>query len=132
MSGGIEFLIASAVLVAREEGLEFVSLSASPLATSASSGDSAASRLLDRLAAVLEPAYGFRSLAAFKHKFQPECPPLLMVVPDRMALPAIGMALLRAYLPDAAPKHLVALAGSHLAHRPGRAGRRAARLRTPG
>ena len=44
--------------------------------------------------------YGFRSLLSFKAKFQPEYRPLFMAYPDSGALPAIGNAIGRAYLPD--------------------------------
>ena len=66
---------------------------------------------LDRLGASLEPYYGFRSLHAFvevpaRHE------PLYLVFPDEAALPRIGLALSRAYLPDAGVRELVALARS--------------------
>jgi lysylphosphatidylglycerol synthetase-like protein (DUF2156 family) len=44
--------------------------------------------------------YGFGSLLAFKAKFQPEYRPLHLCYPDPAALPAIGLAVARAYLPD--------------------------------
>jgi phosphatidylglycerol lysyltransferase len=44
--------------------------------------------------------YGFSSLLVFKQKFKPEFRPLLMAYPDPLALPAIGLALARAYLPS--------------------------------
>lgn len=37
----------------------------------------------------LEPVYGFRSLLAFKAKFQPRYQPLSMVYPEVAALPRI-------------------------------------------
>jgi lysylphosphatidylglycerol synthetase-like protein (DUF2156 family) len=48
----------------------------------------------------LEPVYGFRSLLAFKSKFQPVYEPMYMTFPDPAALPSIGNAIGRAYLPD--------------------------------
>jgi phosphatidylglycerol lysyltransferase len=48
----------------------------------------------------LEPVYGFQSLCRFKQKFQPELQTLVMAYADPFALPAIGTALARAYLPD--------------------------------
>lgn len=99
----MEFLIASAALSAQEEGLEFLSLSGAPLA-SAENGTAGLDRgaldaLLDLLGRTLEPVYGFRSLLAFKAKFQPRHRPMYMVFPDAAALPAIGIAVGRAYLP---------------------------------
>ncbi len=102
MNGVMEFLIASVALRSKEEGLEFVSLSAAPLTSSEPVGGDAsqAERLMSFLARVLEPAYGFQSLLTFKMKFQPEFTPLLMAYPDPLQLPAIGTALARAYLPE--------------------------------
>ena len=106
-----EFLIASAALAAKEEGLEFLSLSGAPLAhggqdgagtrdaDSAEGGDTLAA-VLDRVGATLEPVYGFRSLLAFKSKFDPEYRPMYLCHPDAAALPAIGVAVGRAYLPE--------------------------------
>nr|WP_254704689.1 DUF2156 domain-containing protein [Rhodococcus pyridinivorans] len=98
----MEFLIASAARSAADEGLEFLSLSGAPLASM--DGGSGLDRgaldaLLDLLGRTLEPVYGFRSLLAFKAKFQPRYRPLYMVFPDPAALPTIGIAVGRAYLP---------------------------------
>lgn len=60
----------------------------------------AVSSVLDRAGHALEPVYGFRSLLAFKAKFQPRYEPLFLTYPDPVALPAIGVAVGRAYLPD--------------------------------
>jgi lysylphosphatidylglycerol synthetase-like protein (DUF2156 family) len=99
MNGVMEFLIASMALRAKEDGIEFVSLSVAPLAVSDDdSGE--LPRALGTLARVLEPAYGFKSLAAFKEKFQPSLRPLVVAYPDPIALPGIGVAIARAYLPD--------------------------------
>lgn len=59
--------------------------------------------MLDVAGHALEPVYGFRSLLAFKAKFQPEYAPLHLAYPDPVALPAIGVAIGRAYLPDLTP-----------------------------
>ncbi|SDD45178.1 bifunctional lysylphosphatidylglycerol flippase/synthetase MprF [Rhodococcus tukisamuensis] len=120
----MEFLIASAALLLAEEGAEFVSLSGAPLAKvdapdtddvdETGGADEAAEeerrergalgavmdRVLDVLGRTLEPVYGFRSLLAFKSKFQPEYVPMYMTFPDPAALPSIGNAIGRAYLPD--------------------------------
>lgn len=102
MNGVMEFLIASAALLMQQRGIEFMSLSAAPLARSSSDGaePDATERLLSFLARTLEPVYGFQSLLNFKQKFQPTLKPLLMAYPDSLALPAIGTALARAYLPS--------------------------------
>ena len=104
-----EFLIASAALTGKEEGLEFLSLSGAPLGHGRRepSGDgppaprdaSSLTGVLDRVGETLEPVYGFRSLLAFKAKFHPEYRPLHLCYPDAATLPAIGVAVGRAYLP---------------------------------
>lgn len=116
----MDFLIASAALSLQDEGFSLLSLSGAPLArneassTAASGAESAAGGgtaprriatppalewLMDRLGATLEPVYGFRSLLAYKAKFQPEYVPLYMTYLDSASLPAIANALARAYLP---------------------------------
>ncbi|MFM9918311.1 bifunctional lysylphosphatidylglycerol flippase/synthetase MprF [Lacisediminihabitans sp. H27-G8] len=102
MNGVMEFLIASAALLMQQRGIEFMSLSAAPLARreSASEASDGTDRLLAFLARSLEPVYGFQSLFTFKQKFKPELKAMLMAYPDPLALPAIGAALGRAYLPS--------------------------------
>jgi phosphatidylglycerol lysyltransferase len=99
--GVMEFLIASAVQRFQGEDAQFLSLSGAPLARLDRGEQPAAlQRLLDVLGRTLEPVYGFGSLLAFKAKFQPEYRPLYLCYPDPAALPAIGLAIGRAYLPD--------------------------------
>lgn len=104
INGVMEFLIAESASRMREDGVESMNLSAAPLAhTAGDSGETERSgmdRILGYLSASLESAYGFRSLLKFKRKFQPELHPLIMAYPDPVALPAIGVALVRAYLPQ--------------------------------
>jgi lysylphosphatidylglycerol synthetase-like protein (DUF2156 family) len=109
MNGVMEFLIASAALRMQQLGIEFMSLSAAPLARVASPGAETdrIQRLLGWLARTLEPAYGFQSLLTFKQKFQPELRPLLMAYPDRLALPAIAASLARAYIPSLSVAEMV-------------------------
>ncbi len=110
----MEFLIASACRTFRDEGCSTVSLSGAPLARSEGAEEEldrgTIDAFLDRLGATLEPYYGFRSLHAFKAKFQPASEPLYLVFPDEAALPRIGLALSRAYLPEAGLRDLVTLA----------------------
>lgn len=118
----MEFLIASAAILLQEEGVRFLSLSGAPLAkiddgraAKGGSKDGPApdgvskdemtfsallDRLLDVLGKTLEPVYGFRSLLAFKSKFQPRYEPMHMTFADPAALPSIGNAVGRAYLPE--------------------------------
>lgn len=113
----MEYLIASACLQFKEEGCDVVSLSGAPLARAAGVTEVGVDRgtldaFLERLGATLEPYYGFRSLHAFKMKFQPRTEPLYLVFPDEAALPRIGLGLSRAYLPEAGVRELVTLSRS--------------------
>lgn len=111
-NGVMEFLVASAADRMREDGVERLSLSAAPLAQASegSSTNEGVQNLLDLVGGVLEPVYGFRSLLRFKLKFGPELHPLVLAYPDPVALPAIGIAVVRAYLPDLSLRQAVALA----------------------
>src|SRR3954452_15827447 len=110
----MEFLIASACLTFKEEGAGLVSLSGVPLARAGDPLDESdhgvLDAFLDTLGTRLEPYYGFRSLQAFKSKFQPSHAPLYLVFPDEAALPRIGLALSKSYLPEAGVRDLVSLA----------------------
>ncbi|MFD8082151.1 rhomboid family intramembrane serine protease [Kitasatospora sp. NPDC059722] len=107
-----EFLIASAALGFKEEGARFLSLSGAPLARSGQDEPTGLQRMLDWMGRVLEPVYGFRSLLAFKSKFQPEYRPMFMAYPDPAGLPSITRAIGKAYLP-----HLTAAQGVRLMRR---------------
>ncbi|MFD4670548.1 rhomboid family intramembrane serine protease [Lentzea sp. NPDC058450] len=109
--GSMEFLIASAAQELQAEGARFLSLSGAPLARlDRGERPRALQRVLDFTGQVLEPVYGFRSLFAFKAKFQPTYQPMFMAYPDSAALPRIANAVSRAYLP-----HLNARQGLRLA-----------------
>ncbi|MDQ1122856.1 bifunctional lysylphosphatidylglycerol flippase/synthetase MprF [Microbacterium trichothecenolyticum] len=102
MNGVMEFVIGAVIAQARADGCTVLSLSGSPLAShrEAEAADlPAVDRLLEQLSALLEPAYGFRSLSMFKKKFQPEFAPMWMLYPDAVQLPAVALALLRCYVP---------------------------------
>lgn len=108
--GVTEFLIASAALGFKDEGAEFLSLSGAPLARVERGGElSALDRTMDWLGRAMEPVYGFRSLLAFKAKFQPEYRPMYMVYPDPAALGSISRAIGKAYLPHLTPAQGVRL-----------------------
>jgi len=114
MNGVMEFLIAQTASMLHEQPeIEFLSLSAAPLAQTQTDGEvSLAARILDFLGRTLEPVYGFRSLLAFKRKFQPTFLPLFMAYPDPVALPTIGVALARAYAPNLSVRETLAFARS--------------------
>jgi phosphatidylglycerol lysyltransferase len=113
----MEFLIASSCSHFKELGLDRVSLSGAPLAGGGGDDEGGLDRtsidvVLDRISTLLEPYYGFRSLHLFKEKFQPRHVPLYMLVPDEGSLPRASVAIGRAYIPDAGPAELVAMARS--------------------
>jgi lysylphosphatidylglycerol synthetase-like protein (DUF2156 family) len=98
--GVMEFLIATAATAFQQEDAALMSLSGTPFAfSSAPSPEDAVHRLMAGASRILEPVYGFRSLLAFKAKFQPLYEPLYVTYPQASALPAIGNAIGRAYLP---------------------------------
>ncbi|MBU2697714.1 bifunctional lysylphosphatidylglycerol flippase/synthetase MprF [Pimelobacter sp. 30-1] len=108
----MELLIAGSCQIFRDDGYALVSLSGAPLAH-ARGGDEdergVVDTMLDRLGEVLEPYYGFRSLQAFKAKFQPRYEPLYLLVEDEAVLPLAGVAIGRAYLADATLGQLLSL-----------------------
>jgi lysylphosphatidylglycerol synthetase-like protein (DUF2156 family) len=104
----VEFLIASSCLAFRDGGARFVSLSGAPLAHAPDAAPTAPlERLLESFGGVMEPYYGFRSLHAFKTKFKPRYVPMYLTYREETDLPRIGIALARAYLPDASLSSLV-------------------------
>jgi lysylphosphatidylglycerol synthetase-like protein (DUF2156 family) len=107
----MEFLIASSCQWFKKDGAEFVSLSGAPLARSATDegGESPVEKFLDTLGEQLEPVYGFRSLHAFKGKFQPRFSPMYMAFRDEADLPRIGIAITRAYLPTAGLRDMISV-----------------------
>jgi len=96
----VEFLIAETLVQAHEDGLGWISLSGAPLAHEASGEENPLNIVTDVLGRTLEPLYGFRSLASFKRKFLPEYAPWFLVYTDPATLPAIGLAVSAAYVPD--------------------------------
>ncbi|KAA2260666.1 rhomboid family intramembrane serine protease [Solihabitans fulvus] len=117
--GTTEFLIASAALTLKEEGAAFLSLSGAPLARlDRGEQPRGVQRLLDVTGQVLEPVYGFRSLFAFKAKFQPVYRPMFMAYPDSAALPRIANAVSRAYLPHLNTRQGLRLARKMITRRP--------------
>lgn len=111
-NGVMEFLVASAAERMRDDDVERLSLSAAPLAqvSAADAPADGVQNLLELVGGVLEPVYGFRSLLRFKQKFGPDLHPLVLAYPDPVALPSIGIAVVRAYLPDLSLRQAVALA----------------------
>lgn len=107
MGGVIEFLIAESAMAFKQEGYEFMSLSAAPLSHSSKPGN-AIERLLDLVAERMEPYYGFRSLYNFKQKFNPRHEPIYLCYHDEARLPSIALAIGQAYMPKDALRNIVA------------------------
>lgn len=97
----MEFLIGSSAKFFSEEGAQIMSLSGAPLAHDYPPDAGVIAALSDKLADVLEPVYGFRSLHRFKEKFHPRYETLYLLYRDESDLTRIGGALTRAFLPDA-------------------------------
>ena len=106
----MEFLIASSAQHFSEKGYEFVSLSGAPLVRPEEATAGPVDQLLEQLGGLIEPLYGFKSLHRFKQKFNPRHESLHLIYRDEGDLPRIGIALTRAYLPDATLRDLVASA----------------------
>lgn len=95
----VEFLLAEAAVIAGGEGLAWVSLSGAPLARS-DEPTSLTEVLLEKTGATIEPLYGFRSLAASKHKFHPTHRGWYLAYDDELALANIALAVVSCYLPN--------------------------------
>ena len=93
----------------------WISLSGAPLALPPEAADrSMLTRLLELAGRTLEPVYGFRSLLAFKAKFQPRYRPLWLVYPAPADLPRIARAVSAAYLPEVSPGRALRLVSALL------------------
>lgn len=101
----VEFLLGESVPKMDELGLKWVSLSGAPLARSkAIANPSFLDVVLERTGALIEPLYGFRSLASSKYKFNPDHHGWYLAYDDELALGKIGMAISHCYLPELGPK----------------------------
>lgn len=110
--GVTDYLITETLRICQADGVESVSLAGTPLVHTPST-DPDTSRFLGRLLAYLgrslEPLYGFRSLAAFKHKYHPTYASLSLIYRDPLTLGQIGKALAKAYLPGLNFRHILPL-----------------------
>ncbi|MGO2745127.1 bifunctional lysylphosphatidylglycerol flippase/synthetase MprF [Microbacterium sp.] len=110
----MEFLIGASAQHFSEAGHAYISLSGAPLVRTDDTEANAIYSVLDRIAELIEPLYGFRSLHKFKQKFNPRAEPMHLLYRDEGDLPRIGIALTRAYLPDASLHDLVVSAAPAL------------------
>ena len=103
----MEFLIASSAKWFSEAGYDFVSLSGAPLVRPEDAEAGPVDQVLQQIGGLIEPLYGFKSLHRFKQKFNPRHESLYLLYRDEGDLPRIGIAITRAYLPDASLHDLV-------------------------
>lgn len=103
----MELLIASSAQYFAEHGYQFVSLSGAPFIHPEGRELTPVDQVLTRIGELIEPMYGFKSLHRFKQKFNPREEPLYLLYRDEGDLPRIGVALTRAYLPDATLRDLI-------------------------
>ena len=59
--------------------------------------------VLQMVADIMEPAYGFHSLFRFKLKFHPDESKVYICYPDAAKLPQISLAVAQAYVPSLTP-----------------------------
>ena len=104
----MEYLIGSSALQFSAEGAEVMSLSGAPLAHEYPADAGAIADLQERMAAMLEPVYGFASLHRFKQKFHPRYETMYLLYRDEADLTRIGAALTRAFLPHATLRQFAA------------------------
>lgn len=100
----MEYLIGRSAQAFRDEGALLMSLSGAPLAhlgTPGAPSGTLVDTLVSGLGAAIEPLYGFRSLHAFKRKFNPRYEPLYLLYRDEGELARVGLGLGRAFLPNA-------------------------------
>jgi lysylphosphatidylglycerol synthetase-like protein (DUF2156 family) len=97
----MEYLIGASARYFSDEGAEILSLSGAPLTHEYPADAGPIADLTDRLAEILEPVYGFRSLHRFKEKFHPRYETMYLLFRDESDLTRIAAGLTRAFLPDA-------------------------------
>lgn len=107
----VEFLIGRSARVFAEEGARVLSLSGAPLANLGQPGAGILDALVNGLGEALEPLYGFRSLQAFKRKFNPRYAQMYLLYRDEGDLARVGLGLGRAFLPGESLASLLRGAG---------------------
>ncbi len=118
MPGVMEYLIASSLLTFRDRGYATASLGVAPLADVDRDEDAPLlPRVLGRIYERTEAMYNFKSLFAFKDKFEPRWTPVFLVHRDLATVPAITTAILKAYIPGLDAAGTARLLGDALARR---------------
>ena len=102
----MEFLIGSSARDFSAEGAQVVSLSGAPLAHENPPDAGVIADLTAKLADLIEPVYGFKSLHRFKQKFNPRFEQIYLLYRDEGDLTRISAGLVRAFLPDATLRQL--------------------------
>jgi phosphatidylglycerol lysyltransferase len=96
-SGVMELLLVRALDYFRGQGAQMVSLGLAPLANTCQEQDTALAQALGGLANRLHLLGQPDSLFHFKRKFQPRWESRYLIYPGTLALPRVGVALLRVY-----------------------------------
>lgn len=104
----MEYLIGASAQQFSNEGAAIMSLSGAPLAHEYPADAGVIADLQERMAAMLEPVYGFASLHRFKQKFHPRYETMYLLYRDEADLTRIGAALTRAFLPHATLRQFAA------------------------
>ncbi len=104
----MEYLIGASAQQFSNEGAAVMSLSGAPLAHEYPADAGVIADLQERMAAMLEPVYGFASLHRFKQKFHPRYETMYLLYRDEADLTRIGAALTRAFLPHATLRQFAA------------------------
>jgi phosphatidylglycerol lysyltransferase len=101
INGVMDFLIGTSLLTFKERGYETASLATAPLADlDRAEASSLLQWVLGKVYERSQTYYDFRALFRYKEKFQPRWESIYLVHRGLTTLPAVAVALTRAYLPD--------------------------------
>lgn len=108
-NGTMEFLLAGALAMLRDEGVAWCSLGLAPLANVDPADSSMAGRTVRALYQHpgINAHYHYQSLFFFKRKFQPEWRGGYLLYPGPLALPAVLAAVLAVHLPPLSLRQLL-------------------------
>jgi phosphatidylglycerol lysyltransferase len=109
-SGIMEYLITSSLLKFQEEGFEMASLGMAPLAN-ISDGENDFPLLAKAISLVYEKMssiYAYKSLQAFKAKFEPDWEDRYLVYSSNLAVPQVLYAVVKAHVQDVSLLSMVA------------------------
>jgi lysylphosphatidylglycerol synthetase-like protein (DUF2156 family) len=117
MPGVMDFLIGTSLMAFKERGYRMASLATAPLAGLEHSDASLVHWILRRIYEGSHTYYDFGSLFRYKEKFRPHWEHIYLMHPGLTTLPAVAVALARAYLPDVGLADATKLLGESAARR---------------